>query len=93
MGKVLKLSCLLLVLALVLSCQAQAQENEGPRLITVTGDAEVKVVPDEVIITLGVETDNKDLNVAKTENDDKIKKLSMPRKILKLKISIFRPII
>jgi uncharacterized protein YggE len=41
-------------------------------LITVTGEAEIRVVPDEVILTLGVETWNTDLNVAKQENDAKV---------------------
>ena len=46
-----------------------AEEKPEPRLITVTGDAEVRVVPDEVMLTLGVETWNKELNAAKQEND------------------------
>lgn len=52
-----------------------AEEQAEPRLITVTGDAEVRVVPDEVILTLGVETWNKDLNIAKKENDQRIRKI------------------
>ena len=40
-----------------------------PRYITVTGDAEVRVVPDEVILNLGVETQNKNLHLAKDRND------------------------
>jgi uncharacterized protein YggE len=43
--------------------------SENTRLITVTGDAEVRVVPDEVILTLGAETWDKDLDVAKSRND------------------------
>jgi len=42
-------------------------------LVTVTGDAEIRVVPDEVILTLGVETWNQDLSEAKKENDKKIR--------------------
>lgn len=52
-----------------------AEDQPGPRLITVTGDAEVRVTPDEVILTLGVETWNKDLSIAKTENDQRIQKI------------------
>jgi len=52
---------------------AYAQETNRPRLITVTGDAEVKVVPDEVVITLGVQTDDKDINIAKFKNDECMK--------------------
>jgi len=45
-------------------------EPPSPRLITVTGDAEVKVVPDEVILTLGVETWDDHLADAKRRNDE-----------------------
>lgn len=57
-----------LVLILALSAWTEAG-SEGTRLITVTGDAEVRVVPDEVILTLGVETWDKVLDVAKSQND------------------------
>lgn len=58
-----------------------AADRAESRLITVTGDADVKVVPDEVILTLGVETWNEDLDVAKKDNDERIKKtLSMTKK-------------
>jgi uncharacterized protein YggE len=46
-----------------------------PRQITVSGDAEVRVVPDEVILTLGVETDDMDLLVAKAENDRRMARI------------------
>jgi len=46
--------------------QSSAPES---RLITVSGDAEVRVVPDEVVLTLGVETWDKNLQVAKSQND------------------------
>jgi hypothetical protein len=49
--------------------------NASPRTITISGDAEVKVVPDEVSIHLGVESSDKDLGKAKKENDDRIKKV------------------
>jgi uncharacterized protein YggE len=59
-----------LVVSLVLGAWAEEPvESRDPGLITVTGDAEVRVVPDEVILTLGVETWNKDLQVAKGQND------------------------
>ena len=62
------------LIVLALSQAVFAEENE-PRLITVTGEAELRVVPDEVILTLGVETWNKDLKIAKSENDEKVKKI------------------
>jgi uncharacterized protein YggE len=59
-----------LVLILALSAWTADESPSGePRTITVSGEAEVRVVPDEVILTLGVETWNKDLAVAKGEND------------------------
>ena len=41
-----------------------------PRAITTTGEAEVKVTPDEVVITLAVETSNLRLAAAKAKNDE-----------------------
>ena len=61
-----------------------AADRPELRLITVTGDAEVRVVPDEVILTLGVETWNKDLNLAKSENDKRIQKIIDMAKKLKV---------
>lgn len=45
------------------------------RGITVSGEAEVKVVPDQVILTLAVETLDKDLLLSKKQNDDRVKKV------------------
>jgi uncharacterized protein YggE len=60
----------------VLSNPCLGVDNETlPRLINVSGEAEVKVVPDEVILTLGVETWNKDLNLAKELNDERVQKI------------------
>jgi hypothetical protein len=49
--------------------------TEQPGVITVTGDAEVRVVPDEVVLTLGVETWDVDLELAKRENDDRVRRV------------------
>jgi uncharacterized protein YggE len=43
--------------------------GEELHLISVAGEAEVRVVPDEVILTLGVETWDKDLGLARRQND------------------------
>jgi len=55
---------------------AVAQQNcMHPRIISVTGTAEIKVPPDEVQLTLGIDSHDKDLVVAKASNDQRIKKL------------------
>lgn len=43
--------------------------RQEPGLIAVSGEAEVRVVPDEVLLTLGVEIGDADLDQAKTRND------------------------
>jgi uncharacterized protein YggE len=53
-----------------------AQDNcAHPRAISVTGEAEIKVAPDEVVITLGVDSHDKDLAAAKADNDTRMKRL------------------
>jgi uncharacterized protein YggE len=53
-----------------------AQDNGShPRIISVTGNAAIKVAPDEVSLMLGVDSRDKDLAVAKVDNDKRIKKL------------------
>ena len=54
---------------------ARAQPGPEPPLITVTGQAEVQVAPDEVVFTLEVEKMDKDLNVAKEQNDESVRKI------------------
>lgn len=57
---------------LCFSFHLHAQETSGPSLITVNGQAEVRVVPDEVLMSWGVETSNKVLGIAKSQNDERI---------------------
>jgi uncharacterized protein YggE len=54
--------------------RAVVPASGGPeeRIISVSGEAEVRVVPDEVVITLGVETYDADLNAAKADNDTRV---------------------
>jgi uncharacterized protein YggE len=59
---------LFLVAALAAWTRGPSLSTESRR-ITATGDAEVRVVPDEVILTLGVETWDKNMSVAKSQND------------------------
>ncbi len=72
------ITILIVALAVVFSLSAwtgnQADTSE-PGLITVTGDADVRVVPDEVILILGVETWDKNLDLAKRQNDERVKEV------------------
>jgi len=54
---------------------AAAAPDSQPRLITVSGDAEVKVAPDEVELNLGVETWNPSIESAKIQNDKIVSKV------------------
>jgi uncharacterized protein YggE len=54
---------------------AVTEESEAIGNISVTGDAMVKVVPDEVILTLGVETRHEELAVAKRHNDERVQRV------------------
>jgi uncharacterized protein YggE len=67
---------ILLLFAIVLSAGAVFAQKEGDRpLITVTGQAEIMVVPDEVVFSLRVVTMEKDLPVAQAKNDQVVKSL------------------
>jgi uncharacterized protein YggE len=70
----LRMMCVLAVV-LAFSSSAFAGDYPEPRLIKVTGDAEVRVAPDEVILTLGVETWDQDLDKAKKDNDQRVQKI------------------
>ena len=66
----------ILFTAFFLPAFAAAADREAvPRLIYVNGEAEIKVVPDEVVLTLGVETSNKNLSAAKTQNDRAVREI------------------
>ncbi|HVG30489.1 MAG TPA: SIMPL domain-containing protein [Pyrinomonadaceae bacterium] len=71
----LKFFAALLVISLSPARLAAADDKPDPRLITVTGEAEVLVVPDEVVFDLTVQTLNKDLRAAKAQTDERLKKL------------------
>ena len=51
------------------------QVETDPGVITVSGEAVVKVVPDEVLITLGVENYHRELSVAKRRNDSNVQEV------------------
>jgi uncharacterized protein YggE len=75
----------LLVLAIInsgLSVQSIYAQGYDPRhIISVSGDAEVKTIPNEVIISMSVETHDMAIDKARTDNDTKVTAiLAMARK-------------
>lgn len=50
-------------------------DEPPPRLITVQGQGEVRVTPDEAVLVVGVETLNKDIHKAKEEHDRRVKEV------------------
>jgi len=72
-GKTLRaINLVIIAIVLVLAISgwsARTATSSSPGQITVTGDAEIRVVPDEVILSLGVETWDKNLQKATNEND------------------------
>jgi uncharacterized protein YggE len=64
-----KLILILALLTLPLT-PAFSQSMQPPPQISVTGSAEVKVAPDEIRLSVGVETRDADLNVAKGQHDE-----------------------
>ncbi|MCL5773363.1 MAG: SIMPL domain-containing protein [Firmicutes bacterium] len=75
MKGIMRIGVVVCLLVLGLSLFAVAADKPELRLITVTGDAEVRVVPDEIVINMGVETWDKDLGTAKKLNDTRVKKV------------------
>ncbi len=70
-----QLLCFFIVLfTCSVSAWAQITPAAGSNSISVNGEAEVRVVPDEVVLTLGVETFDKLLKPAKSLNDERIKR-------------------
>jgi uncharacterized protein YggE len=66
---------LLTAAVLLFSVHALAQNAIEPPLITVSGQAEVRVPPDEVVFTLGVESIDRDILAARTRTDDRVKEV------------------
>jgi uncharacterized protein YggE len=64
------------VVALLLLPTPSASPAHAANTISVTGDAAVMVVPDEVVLILGIQTNDRDLLIAKSENDAVLKKLT-----------------
>ena len=66
---------LLTVAVLMFSLPVLAQNPIEPPLITVSGQAEVRVPPDEVVFTLDVEFVDRDMLAAKNKTDDSVKQV------------------
>lgn len=66
---------ILLFLAISFCASATAQDVDKMPLITVTGTAEVMVAPDEVVFQLDVTKTDKDLQIAKRQNDEAVAKV------------------
>lgn len=64
--------CGLLLAALLPCSAATAQEKDAPPLITVSGQAELRVQPDEAVIDLEVERLDKDIDAARRQADDSV---------------------
>jgi uncharacterized protein YggE len=75
----MKKPSLLLVAAIAVLLSAQpralAEDKPEPRLVTVAGEAEVNVAPDEVVFDMTVSTFNKELRLAKAQTDERLKNL------------------
>ena len=63
------------ITVLLFSFQVCGQSTVEPALITVTGQAEVRVPPDEVVFTLDVDSVDKDMLSAKKRTDDSVKEV------------------
>lgn len=66
------LSAIALLTVTTCFCHGQFGNSSG---ISVSGDAQVNVVPDRVTILLGVETRNKDLDMASAQNDSLVRQV------------------
>lgn len=62
-----------LFIVMLAAAAAFAEDKPEPRLVTVAGEAEVNVAPDEVVFDLTVSTFNKELRVAKSQTDERLK--------------------
>lgn len=81
---IMKKPALFIAIALVFSVPAQAQDADRA-LVTVTGQAELRVPPDEVVFTLEVESIDKDVLAAKTKTDESVKRVFSIAKDNKIK--------
>ncbi len=72
--KTIIITTFLTLLAISLIHAQQTQLFDDRPKITVNGEAVVKVQPDQIIITFGIETSDSNIMVAKQKNNDIMKK-------------------
>ncbi len=65
----------LLLLVLLTAAPAAAQEKREPPHVTVTGEAEMNIAPDEVVFDVTLQAFHKELKLAKTQVDERLKGL------------------
>jgi uncharacterized protein YggE len=65
----------LFLIATVCGCCAQVSLGANSNTISITGDAEIKVVPDRANVYLGVESRNKDIAAASATNDASVRQV------------------
>src|SRR4051812_43299239 len=75
--------CWQIALVCALPCLV-ARADVQPRLITVTGDSDVRVPPDEVSIVLGVETTDMDIAAAARKNAEQVRQVVAMAKEFKI---------
>jgi len=63
------------LVAICLASAAAAQQRAELPLVTVTGEAEVRAVPDEVVFDVTVRSINRDLKIAKAQTDERLRTL------------------
>lgn len=76
---------IILIISFASSLFCWAGEIRELRLITVVGEAEVNVVPDEILLKLGVETRNRNIMKAKDNNDKRVQRVFVLAEKYKIK--------
>ncbi len=69
----MKIKWLMILVLIVFSAVLHAADDK--RFIIVNGDADVSVVPDRIVLSFGVNSEGKELEAVKKDNDTKIKKV------------------
>jgi len=69
------IAAVITLLFLLVGPAAGQEPCSRQRLITVTGTAEIRVVPDEATLTFGVDSHDRDLAAAKAQNDGLVRKV------------------